>query len=329
MGVRVLLVWMAGMLLSVASALSAAQTAVWKPDRNVELVVGVTPGGGMDKIARMTQQVLQAQRLLATSSTVVNKPGGGGTIALNYLNQHAGDPHYLGVFSIGLVTNQITGLTPLNHTEVTPIALLISEYVGFAMNADSPLRGGTDVIQRLRKDPRSMSISFASSRGNANHLAIVLVMKAAGIDHKLLRTPVYNSAGEATIALLGGHVDMAASGVANFIPHFDAGKLRPLALSGPRRLGGALANMPTWKEQGLDVVMANWYVIVAPKGLNAAQTAYWEDALQKMTKSEQWQKSLQEQYWDSTVLGAAATQRYLAGQHDEFRAALVELNLAK
>ena len=326
---RVVMLWTAGILVAAVSAVACAQTTAWKPERNVELVVGVSPGGGMDKIARMAQQVLQLQRLVATSSTVVNKPGGGGTIALNYLNQHAGDPHYLGVFSIGLVTNQIAGLTPLNHTEVTPIALLISEYVGFAVNADSPLRGGTDVIQRLRKDPRSMSVSFASSRGNANHLAIVLVMKAAGIDHKLLRTPVYNSGGEATIALLGGHVDMAALGVGNFIPHFEAGKLRPLALSGPRRLGGALADMPTWKEQGIDVVMANWYVIVAPKGLSAAQTAYWEDALQKMAKSEQWQKNLQEQYWDSTFLGAAATQRYLAGQHDEFRAALVELNLAK
>ena len=329
MNMRVLMRWAAGMIVFPLSALVCAQTAAWKPERNVEVVVGVSAGGGMDKIARMAQRVLQSQRLVATSSTVVNKPGGGGTIALNYLNQHAGDPHYLGVFSIGLVTNQITGLTPLNHTEVTPIALLISEYVGFALNANSPLRGGTDVIQRLRKDPSSMSISFASSRGNANHLAIVLVMKAAGIDHKLLRTPVYNSAGEATIALLGSHVDMAASGVANFIPHFEAGKLRPLALSGPRRLGGALSNMPTWKEQGIDVVMANWYVVVAPKGLSTSQTAYWEDTLQKMAKLEPWQKNLQEQYWDSTVLGAAATQRYLAGQHDELRSALVELNLAK
>lgn len=329
MNMRVLMRCAAVMIVLPLNSLVYAQTVAWKPERNVEVVVGVSPGGGMDKIARMAQRVLQTQGLVATSSTVANKPGGGGTIALNYLNQHAGDPHYLGVFSIGLVTNQITGLTPLNHAEVTPIALLISEYVGFALNTNSPLRGGTDVIQRLRKDPSSMSISFASSRGNANHLAIILVMKAAGIDHKLLRTPVYNSAGEATIALLGSHVDMAASGVANFIPHFEAGKLRPLALSGPRRMGGALANMPTWKEQGIDVTMANWYVVVAPKGLSASQTAFWEDTLQKMAKSEPWQKNLQEQYWDSTVLGAAATQRFLAGQHDEFRSALVELNLAK
>jgi putative tricarboxylic transport membrane protein len=174
-----------------------------------------------------------------------------------------------------------------------------------------------------------MSISFASSRGNANHLAIVLVMKAAGVDHKLLRTPVYNSAGEATVALLGGHVDMAASGIANFIPHFQAGKLRPLAISGPRRLGGALADVPTWKEQGIDVVMANWYVLVAPKGLGAAQVAYWEDVSRKVTQSEEWQKALRDQNWDSSFLDSAATRRYLAAQHEEFRAALVDLNLAK
>jgi putative tricarboxylic transport membrane protein len=318
-----------GFVLGVASASLCAQPVAWKPDRNVELVVGVSPGGGMDKIARLVQQNIQVQRLVGTNVTVVNKPGGGGTIALNYLNQHAGNPHFLGVFSIGLVTNQIMGLTPINHTELTPIGLLTSEYVGFALNAASPLRGANDVIQRLRKDAGSMSISFASSRGNANHLAIVLVMKAAGVDHKLLRTPVFNSAGEATVALLGGHVDMAASGIANFIPHFQAGKLRPLAISGPRRLGGALADVPTWKEQGIDVVMSNWYVLVAPKDLGAAQVAYWEDVSRKVTQSEEWQKALRDQNWDSSFLDSAATRRYLAAQHEEFRAALVDLNLAK
>ncbi len=329
MRLRFVAAWAAGYLLAFVGTALCAQPVAWKPDRSVELVVGVSPGGGMDKIARLVQQSIQVQRLVGTNSTVVNKPGGGGTIALNYLNQHAGDPHYLGVFSIGLVTNQIMGLTPINHAELTPIALLISEYVGFALNAASPLRGASDVIQRLRKDPGSMSISFASSRGNANHLAIVLVMKAAGVDHKLLRTPVYNSAGEATVALLGGHVDMAASGVANFIPHFQAGKLRPLAISGPRRLGGVLADVPTWKEQGIDVVMANWYVLVASKGLGAAQVAYWEDVSRKVTQSEEWQKALSDQNWDSSFLDAPATRRYLAAQHEEFRAALVDLNLAK
>ena len=329
MNSRVIAVWGTGLLLFSVAAATVAQTAPWKPERNVELVVGVSPGGGMDKIARLVQQNVQVQRLIPTNTTVVNKPGGGGVIALNYLQQHAADPHYLGIFSIGLITNQVTGLTAINHTEVTPIALLISEYVGFALNAASPLRGTGDVIQRLRKDPGSMSISFASSRGNANHLAIVLVMKAAGVDHKLLRTPVYNSAGEATVALLGGHVDMAASGIANFIPHIEAKKLRPLAITGPRRLEGVLADVPTWKEQGIDVVMANWYVLVAPKGVSAPQIAYWEDVARKVTQADGWQKTLREQTWDSSFLDANATRRYLAGQHDDFRAVLVDLNLAK
>ena len=320
---------LSGAVLALVVGSLHAQPTAWKPERNVELVVGVSPGGGNDKIARFMQQALQAQRSAGASSAVVNKPGGGGIIALNYLNQHQGNPHYLGVISIGLITTQITGLTPINHTEVTPIALLISEYVGFALNAASPLRDAGDVIQRLRKDPRALSISFASSRGNANHLAIVLVMKAAGIDHKLLRTPVYSSAGEATIAVLGGHVDMAASGIANFIPHFEAGKLRPLAVSGPRRLGGSLADVPTWKEHGIDVVMANWYALIAPKGISAAQTAYWEDAARKVTQSEDWQKMVRDQHWDTSFLDTAATRRYLAQQHDEFRSVLVDLNLAK
>src|SRR6187549_792477 len=85
------------LILVLASAGAAAAQIPWKTTRNVEIVVGVGPGGGVDRTARTLQKILQDRRWLDVSSAVVNKPGGGGILAQAYLNQHAGDAHYLEV----------------------------------------------------------------------------------------------------------------------------------------------------------------------------------------------------------------------------------------
>lgn len=320
-----------GFVVALAMTIAAAHAASvsWKPETNVEIVVGVNPGGSNDKIARMIQRIWQEKRMLDKATIVVNKPGGGGTIAWSYLSQHSGDGHFLAVNSVPLVINHIMGRTPLKHTDFTPIATLINEYVGFAVKADSPLKSARDVIERLKVDPASLSIAFASSRGNMIHASIVLAMKAAGVEHHKLRTVVFNSGGETMIALLGGHVDLATGGAASVLPHLRAGKLRVIAISAPQRLGGSFASVPTWKELGVDVVAASWYVVVGPKGLAPAQVAFWEDRLAKATETAEWKSELEKNSWDSYYLNSEATPRFLDAQYNMLKGVLTDLGLAK
>ena len=186
-------------LLLVASAPALPQS--WAPSRPVELLVGVAPGGGIDRTARTIQKIVQEKRLLDTPINVVNKPGGGGTLAQAYLSQRAGDAHHFEITATSLLTNQITGRTPHGHREYTPVVMLYDEYLGFAVAAGSAIKDGGQLLDAL-KDPDALPIAIATSAGNTNHIGAALIARAAGVDPRKLKVVVFISGGEAMTALL-------------------------------------------------------------------------------------------------------------------------------
>src|SRR5262249_52360743 len=151
---------------------------------------------GMDVSARGMHSIWTTKKLVETTSAVVNKAGGGGNLGLAYMQQHAGDAHYLMLTSSTMLTNHIAGLGKLNYTDFTPIAIVVAESLVFCVKADSPIKTGGDLLARLRKDPQSLAISVGSQTGNINHIALATVAKAAGVDPKRLKTVVFGSSGE-------------------------------------------------------------------------------------------------------------------------------------
>lgn len=307
----------------------AAQAAEWSPDRNVEIIVGTGAGGGQDKTARTLQRILQERKVLPVPSAVVNKPGGGGAVGWTYLNQHAGDAHYVEVGNPTLLTNNIIGRSAITYSEFTPLAILFTESVAISVRADSPIRNGRDLIERLRQDSGSLSFSVGSSLGSANHIAMGELVRLAGGDTKHLRAVVFQGGGEAMTALLGGHVDLIASAANNVVPHIAAGKIRVLGVTAAERLSGPLAVVPTWREQGADVTTNNWRMVMGAKGLGASQVAYWEDALKRTTSSDGWRQDLQRNGFEDIFMTHEASRAFLAKQHDELKRALVEIGMAK
>ncbi len=303
--------------------------AQWKPEKNVEIIVGTGAGGGQDKTARTLNRLLVDKRLVEVPVTVVNKPGGGGAVGWSYLNQHAGDGHYLEIANTTLLTNQIIGHSALSYNDVTPIAMLLSESVALSVRQESPLRNGKDLVERLKKDVSSVSASIGSSVGGPNHIAFALIAKAAGGDPRKLKTVVFQGGGEAITATLGGHVDLISSAANNVLPFIAAGKMRVLGISAPQRLGGVLANVPTWKEQGIDVHITNWRMLAGPKGMTAPQIAYWDSVFAKLTKTDEWKKELDTNVFENTYMSSDGSRRYLKSEFDQFRAALAEVGLAK
>jgi putative tricarboxylic transport membrane protein len=312
-----------------AFLIAGPAAAQWKPERNIEIIVGTGPGGGQDKTARTVQHLLTDKRFIEAPVTVVNKPGGGGAVGWAYLNQHAGDAHYAVVGTTTLLTSQITGRSPVGFTDITPLAMLLSESVALSVRQESPLLTGKDLVERLKKDASSVSASIGSSVGGPNHIAFALIAKAAGGDVKKLKTVVFQGGGEAITATLGGHVDLISSAANNVIPHLAAGKMRVLGIAAPQRLGGVFAKVPTWKEQGIDVQITNWRMLAGPKGLTAAQIAYWDGALAKLVKTDEWKKDLDNNVFENTYMNSDETRRYLKAQYDQFHAALSEVGLAK
>ena len=318
-----------GVALALSRTAAIAAQPAWKPVRNVEIIVGVSPGGGVDRTARTLQKILQDRRLLDVNSAVVNKPGGGGILAQTYLNQHAGDAHYLEVSATSLLTNHITGKTANAWSDFTPVAMLYDEFIGFAVKADSPLKTGRDLAELLRKDAAALPVGIATSAGNTNHIALALLAKRAGGDARKLKVVVFSSGGESTTALLGGHVGLVTTPAATALPQMQSGALRMLAVAAPKRLEGALAQVPTWRELGYDIVVSNWRPVMGPRGLTAEQIAYWEDVILRFTQTAEWKDELAATGGLSHYMGSRELAKFLAAQSTELRAILTELGLAK
>ena len=316
-------------VLALLSTTAAAQTGAWKPARNVEIVVGVGPGGGIDRTARFIQKLVQDQRLVEVPVTVSNKPGGGSTIAHAYISQKAGDAHFLEISATSILTNHTTGKTAFSHKDFTPVAMLSDEYIGFLVRADSPLKTGRDLLNALKTDAESVPIGIATAAGNTNHIAAGLAAKAAGADVKKLKVVVFGSGGESMTALLGGHVALVVTPSANSIPHLKSGKMRVLAIASPARLEGALAVVPTWKEQGEDIIVANWRPVIGPKGLTAQQVAYWEEVFARVTRSDEWKTEVARSGSVSHYMNGRELSAFFDQQYAQFRSVLGELGLAK
>lgn len=314
--------------LAIAGGVAHAQTA-WKPERNIEIIVGSSAGTGTDRTARLMQKIWQEQKALPVTSAVVNKPGGGGAVGWAYLGPKAGDGHFLLVTSYNLVTNHITGRSTVNYTDFTPISLLISEYIGFAVRADSPYKTMADLAKALKDDPGAVTVGTSSSAGGANHIAIGLLAKAAGADVRKLKVVIYNGGGEALAAVLGGHVAVWANSASSIAPPYAAGTIRPLAIASPQRLPGPLANLPTTRESGLNVVADNWRLVIAPRGLSAGQVAYWDNAFKALTQSREWNDDLAAAQMSNSYRNSADTTRYIAEEYGDIKSILTDLGLAK
>jgi len=284
-----------------------AQQGGWKPDRNVEIIVGTAPGAAPDKTARLIQRLWQSQRIYEGPLTIMNKPGGGNVIAWSYLNQHAGNGHYQMIGNLNVLISRSLGLSPYAHGDFTWIATLFDEYFALSVRADSPLTSGRDLIARLQKDPGSAAIGVSTSIGGANHLSAALALQRAGVDPRRVRFVAFKGSAESVTALLGGHVDAVSTAVSTTVPFIRNGQIRTIAVSSPKRLSGALAGVPTWSEQGIRGTMTNFRAVMAPKGTDAAAVKFWESRYAQLAAQDEWKKDLEENLWAWNFLDAAKT----------------------
>lgn len=324
---RNIAVVLAGVVLAFTGV--AVQAQAWQPDRAVEIVINTAPGSGQDLTGRLIQGIMQERKLVTQPLSVRNMPGGGGIIAYTHLQSQAGNGHFISIASKSLLTNHISGRAPLTYSHLTPLAILFDEYIALAVKADSPIKSGRELIDRLKKDPGALSFGVATSLGNPNHQGMAMALKVSGIDLRKTKTPVFQSGGQAITALLGGHVDAVPGSVGLMRRHLEAGTIRLVAIAAPQRLGGIFASVPTWKEQGADAVVSNWRGLIGPPGMTAAQIAYWDNVMKQLTQTDAWKKELADNNWDNEYRNAAETRKYMDADYAELKAFLTELELTK
>jgi putative tricarboxylic transport membrane protein len=276
---------------------------------DLRIIAPAKPGGGWDQTARSLSEVMTAVGA-AKGVTVENVPGAGGTVGLAQLiDQEKGKPDVLMVNGLVMMGAILTNNSPVNLGMTTPIARLTGEYEVIVVPAASELKTLADLTAKLKADAGAVAIGGGSA-GGTDHILAGLVLKAAGGDASKLNYVPFSGGGEALAAILGGHVAAGISGYSEWAGQIKSGELRALAISAPERQAGI--DIPTIKEQGLDVELANWRAIVAPPELDDAQKKALLEAVDMTVKSEGWKKVLADKNW---------TDLYLAG--DDF-AKLVE-----
>jgi putative tricarboxylic transport membrane protein len=302
--------------------------ADWKPDRNVEIIVGTPPGSGYDSVARKLQEIWQTRNLVEKSVTVVNKPGGFNAVGNAYLNQHPGNGNYLAITGTLLLSDNLSGNTAISFKDFTPLAVLLNEEIVFAVNSASSIKTGKDFIDRLKQDPTSVSVSI-SGIGGQNHIALGLVAQAGGADASRLKVVGFQGGAEAVTAALGGHVDATVAPASIVAPQLEVGKMRVIGVPSEKRLGGVFAQVPTWREQGVDAVFSQWRGLMGPKGLTPSQIAYWDGVLSKTAQTKDWKDHIERTQLTYRYLDSGQARDFVADQNETVRGILIGLGLIK
>jgi putative tricarboxylic transport membrane protein len=262
--------------------------------KSLEIIAPASPGGGWDQTARAMQAALQ-EAGLASGVQVQNVSGAGGTIGLAQFvtsKKRRGDAILVG--GLVMVGAILTNKAPVGLDDVTPLARLTGEYELIVVPTDSPVQTMGDLIQKLKADPGSISWAGGST-GGTDHILAGLIAKAADVDPTKVNYIAHSGGGEALASILGGHVSAGVSGYEEFAPQIAAGKLRALAISSDERLPGV--DVPTLKEQGLDVSLVNWRGVFAPPGIRDRDLKALSDAIGKMVETPSWKETLKNRGW--------------------------------
>ena len=237
---------------------------------------------------------------MADSVTYDNKGGAAGALGLaQFVNSSKGDPNALMVMGAVMLGGIITGKPPVSLSQATPIARLTSEYNVFVLPANSPFKTMADVVAQLKKDPGSVKWG-GGSRGSTEHIAAAMIAREVGADPAKINYVAFRGGGEATAAILGGNVTVGGSGYSEFAEYIAAGKMKAIAVTSGTRLKGI--NVPTLKEQGINVEIGNWRGVYGAPGITAAQRKALTDMVLAALKTKSWAESLEKNDWTPAVL---------------------------
>ena len=291
--------------------------------KGVEIIAPAGPGGGYDQLARATQQVLESQKL-ASGVQVVNVPGAGGTIGLAQFVTGKKRGNNMLVAGLGMIGAVKINKAPVSLDQVSPLARLTGEYQPLVVAADSPIKTLDDLVQKFKADPGSISWG-GFALGSPDHLLCAMIVKAIGGDVTKMNYIVAGAGGEMLAQVMGGHLTVATGGLNEFTQQIQAGKLRALAISAPERLSGV--DIPTFKEQGVDVTLVNWRGLMAPAKLRPAERKAFDQTLDAMGRSAAWQALVKERGWVDLFQPADAFAAFLAEEQTRIAGILNDLGL--
>jgi len=310
--------------LAVAAPFAVAPASA--QDMELKIIAPAAPGGGWDQTARSIQQVLIAEKLVRNAQ-VVNVPGAGGTVGLaQFVNGAKGDGHQLLVNGFVMMGAILLNKSPVTMAQITPIARITEETQIMVVPANSPIKTARDLAEAVKKDVAHVTFAGGSA-GGVDHIMAALFVGAVGADASKVNYIAFSGGGESLAAILGGKVTAGISGVSEYEGQIKAGKLRAIGVTSPKRLPEV--DVPTFKEQGIDLVLTNWRSVFAPPGLNDAQKKALGDVVARMVKTNGWKEVLKAKGWDDAYLAGDDFATFLAAEQARVASVMKTVGLVK
>jgi putative tricarboxylic transport membrane protein len=292
----------------------------------LKIMAPANPGGGWDQTARSMQQALVAAGI-AKSVQVTNVGGAGGSVGIaQFVNSAKGDGSQLMVNGFVMVGALAMNKSPVTLDQVTPLARLTEEIQVIVVPANSPIKDAKDLAAALKADIAKVTFAGGSA-GGIDHIMAALFAGAIGADATKINYVPFSGGGESLAAILGGKVTAGISGYSEYEGQIKAGKLRAIGITAAARRPGI--DVPTFKEQGVDLVLTNWRSVVAAPGITAEQKKVLADAIDKLVKSPAWQEVLKQKGWDDAYLAGDAFADFLKTENTRITGVLKSIGLVK
>jgi putative tricarboxylic transport membrane protein len=293
-------------------------------DQQLKIMAPADPGGGWDGTARAMQDALED---IVGRTEVYNVGGAGGTIGLSQFAQLDGQANQLMVMGLVMVGAIAANDPEVDLTQVTPIAELTTEQELIVVPADSEIKDVAGLVDALETDIGSVSWAGGSA-GGAEQILAGLIATSLGLKGGDVNYIAHSGGGEAVATLLSGSATVGVSGVSEFVPQIDAGKLRPIAVAGSERVD-QLPDVPTLQESGVDVELTNWRGVVAPKGITDEQRDALEDLITEMVESDSWADALEREGWTDAATGADEFAKFIESEQERVDKIVDELGIGK
>ncbi|EOI3462882.1 Bug family tripartite tricarboxylate transporter substrate binding protein [Cronobacter dublinensis] len=296
-----------------------------------ECIAPAKPGGGFDLTCKLIQVSLQETGALEKPMRVTYMPGGVGAVAYNAIvAQRPGEPGTVVAFSGGSLLNLSQGkFGRYNVDDVRWLASVGTDYGMIAVRADSPWKTLGELMKALEKDPNSVVFGAGASIGSQDWMKTALLAQKAGVDPHKMRYVAFEGGGEPVTALMGNHVQAVSGDLSEMVPYLTGNKLRVLAVFANERLPGQLAQVPTAKEQGYDLV---WPIIrgfyVGPK-VSDADYQWWVQTFEKLQQTGEFKKQRDLRGLFEFNLTGKALDEYVKNQVNDYREKAKAFGLAK
>jgi putative tricarboxylic transport membrane protein len=284
---------------SMVAAAAGAQPAL-------KMMIPANPGGGWDQTGRSLAAAMQSAKLVS-SVQFDNKGGAAGTIGLaQFVNASKGDPNAVMIGGMVMVGGIILSKSPVNLSQVTPIARLTSEWEVIVVPAQSSFKTLDDLLKAFKANPGKVAWGGGSA-GGTDHILVGMIAKAVGVDPAKINYVAFKGGGEAVTAILGAHVAAGVSGVGEFAEHVKAGKMRALAVSAPAKFEG----IASLKEQGVNVELGNWRGVFGAPAITAQQREALVKLVQAATETPSWKATVEKLGWTPVFLGGEEYRKFL------------------